>query len=101
MDFNVPVDPLGALDVEAGVGELGEAGGLLLKVVLGHQAVSGRDQPGGAHQGRGALHRGARLEVKHRHEGDTENEFFTTSKLYSLFSLFVCYFLSSDDSIMA
>ena len=43
-----------------------------LKNYLGHEAVGGGDQPGWAHQGRGALHCGARLEVEHRHEGDPE-----------------------------
>ena len=49
MNFNVSVVPLTALNVEAGVGQLREAGGLLLKVMLGHEAVGGRHQPGGAH----------------------------------------------------
>ena len=90
MNFDVPVDPLTALYVEAGVGQLGEAG-LILKVVLGHEAVGSRHQPGGAHQGRGALYRGARLEVKHSHEGDTETEFITTRTLHSFFTLRVLF----------
>ena len=60
-----------ALDVQASVGQLGEAGRGLKEVVLGHEAVGGRDQPGGAHQGGGALDCGARLEVEHSHEGDS------------------------------
>ena len=75
VDHDVAVLPPGALDVEPRVRQLGEAGRGLVEVVLGHQAVSGRHQPGGAQQGRRALHRGARLEVEHRHEGITETYF--------------------------
>ena len=70
VDPNVTINRLGALNVKAGVWQLGEAGGGLGEVVLGHEAVGGRYQPRWAHQGRGALDAGGRLEVEHCHEGE-------------------------------